>query len=142
MITLANAQTIIRVALEHARAQNMPPMSVAVLDAGAHLVAFAREDRSSLLREKIARAKAASALNLGVGSRALVERAETHPHFFNALIGLTDGELVPVPGGVLVRDGAGEIVGAVGVSGFVPDADEACAVAGIGSADLTPDPGE
>lgn len=142
MITLTNAQTIIATALAHAREENMPPMSVAVLDAGAHLVAFAREDKSSLLRERIARAKATGALNLGVGSRALVQRAATHPHFFNALVGLTEGDLVPVPGGVLVRDEVGDIIGAVGVSGFLPDADEACAVAGIVAAGLAADPGE
>lgn len=142
MITLTDAQTIVATALAHARGENMPPMSVAVLDAGAHLVAFAREDKSSLLRERISRAKAAGALNLGVGSRALVQRAETHPHFFNALVGLTEGDLVPVPGGVLVRDEEGDIIGAVGVSGFLPDSDEACAVAGIVAAGLTADPGE
>lgn len=141
MITLSNAQTIIATALSYARAEKMPPMSVAVLDAGAHLVAFAREDRSSLLREKISRAKAHGALNLGVGSRSLVERAETHPQFFNSLVGLTGGDIVPVPGGVLVRDADGEIIGAVGVSGSLPDADEACAVAGILAAALIADPG-
>jgi uncharacterized protein GlcG (DUF336 family) len=141
MITLAQSQTIIATALSHARNENMPPMSVAVLDAGAHLIAFAREDRSSLAREKISRAKAAGALNLGVGSRALVKRAETHPHFFNSLVGLTDGDIVPVPGGVLVRDATGEIIGAVGVSGSQPDADEACAIAGIEAAGLIADPG-
>ena len=98
MITLSNAQTIVHAALAHARSGDMPPVTVAVLDAGAHLVAFAREDQSSLLREKIARGKAAGALGLGVGSRALVRRAETHPHFFTALVGLSEGELVPVPG--------------------------------------------
>ena len=142
MITLTNAQTIIVNALAHARDAGMPPRSVAVLDAGAHLVAFAREDASSLLREKISRAKAAGALNLGVGSRTLVRRAETHPHFLNALVGLTGGDLVPVPGGVLVRNEVGDIIGAVGVSGSLPDADEACAVAGITAAGLTADPGE
>jgi uncharacterized protein GlcG (DUF336 family) len=142
VISLANAQTIVAIALNHARKENMPPMSVAVLDAGAHLVAFAREDRSSLLRERIARAKAAGALNLGVGSRALTVRAETHPNFFNSLVGLSGGDLVPVAGGVLIRDDAGEIIGAVGVSGFLPEADEACAVAGIDATGLTADPGE
>ncbi len=142
MITLANAQTIIATALALARAEGMPPMSVAVLGGGAHLIAFASEDGSSLLREKISRAKASGALSLGVGSRALAKRAETHPQFFNSLVGLAGGEIVPVPGGVLVRDGNGEIVGAVGVSGHLPDADEACAIAGIQAAGLTADPGE
>ncbi len=116
-------------------------MTVAVLDAGGHLIAFAREDRSSLLREKIARGKAMGALNMGVGSRSLVERAEGHPHFFGAITQLAEGELVPVPGGVLVRDEAGEIIGAVGVSGAVPDADEQCAIVGIRSQGLVADAG-
>ncbi|MCU1479422.1 MAG: GlcG protein [Subtercola sp.] len=117
-------------------------MTVAVLDAGGQLVAFAREDGSSLLREKIARAKAMGALNMGVGSRALAGRADAHPQFFSSIIALADGELVPVAGGVLVRDEIGAIVGAVGVSGALPDADEACGLAGIIAAGLTADPGE
>ena len=142
MLSLAHAETIIAAALARARDENLPPMTVAVLDAGASLIAFAREDRSSLLREKISRGKAHGALNLGVGSRALVNRADKHPHFFDALVGLSDGNIVPVPGGVLVRDADGEIVGAVGVSGHLPDADEAIAIAGIRAAGLIPDPGE
>src|SRR5882757_7884795 len=141
MITLDHARTIVDRALDHARQRDWPPMTVTVLDAGGHLVAFAREDRSSLLREKIARGKALGALNMGVGSRSLAARAEGHPHFVNALVGLADGNLVPVPGGVLVRDAAGEIVGAVGVSGHLPDLDEECAVQGIEAAGLHADPG-
>jgi uncharacterized protein GlcG (DUF336 family) len=139
---LSSAQTIVTAALAHARASSMRPMTVAVLDAGGQLVAFGREDESSLLREKIARGKAAGALNMGMGSRALVARAQSHPQFFGALAAMSDGNLVPVPGGVLVRDGTGALIGAVGVSGADPDADEACAVAGISAAGLVPDPGE
>jgi uncharacterized protein GlcG (DUF336 family) len=102
---------------------------------------FAGEDGSSLLREKIARGKARGALNMGTGSRALTGRAETHPHFVNALVALSGGELVPAPSGVLVRDDAGRVVGAVGVSGHLSHDDEACAVAGILAAKLQPDPG-
>jgi len=116
-------------------------MTVAVLDAAGQLVAFAREDGSSLLREKIARGKARGALNMGTGSRTLAGQAETRPHFVNSLVALSGGELVPVPGGVLVRDDAGRVVGAVGVSGHLSDDDEACAVAGILAAKLRPDPG-
>ncbi|HEY0576713.1 MAG TPA: heme-binding protein [Pseudonocardia sp.] len=141
MITLGHARTIVDRALEHARRRDCPPMTVAVLDAGGHLVAFAKEDRSSLLREKIARGKALGALNMGVGSRSLAARAEGRPHFVNALVGLADGNLVPAPGGVLVRDADGEIIGAVGVSGHLPDLDEECAVQGIEAAGLHPDPG-
>ncbi len=141
MITLDQARTVVDHALQHAQEQTFPPMTVAVLDAAGNLVAFVREDRSSLLRERIARGKAHGALNMGVGSRALAARAESHPHFINALVALAEGNLVPVPGGVLVRDQAGDIIGAVGVSGHLSDADEACAVAGIEAASLRPDRG-
>lgn len=142
LITLSEARTVVHHALQYAREQEFPPMTIAVLDASGSLVAFVREDRSSLLRERIARGKAHGALNMGVGSRALAARAEDHPHFVNALVGLADGNLVPVPGGVLVRNESGDIVGAVGVSGHLPDADEACAIAGIEAASLKADPGE
>lgn len=141
MITLDQARTIIHHALSHARQRDLPPMTIAVLDAGAELVAFVREDGSSLLRERIARGKAHGALNMGMGSRALAARAEAHPHFVSALIALAGGNLVPVPGGVLVRDASGDLVGAVGVSGHLPDDDEACAIAGIDAASMTADPG-
>jgi uncharacterized protein GlcG (DUF336 family) len=140
MIRSAEARAVIDHALEVARRDGFPPMTVAVLDAAGSLVAFQREDGSSLLRERIARGKAMGALNMGVGSRALAARAVDHPHFVAALIELADGGLVPVPGGVLVRRREA-IVGAVGVSGHVPDADEQCAVAAIEHAGLAADPG-
>ncbi|NEA38733.1 heme-binding protein [Streptomyces sp. SID11385] len=142
MIGYAQARTILDHALLHARERDFPPMTVAVLDAGGHLLAFAREDRSSLLRERIAVGKARGALNMGVGSRALAGRAEAHPHFVNALVELAEGDLVPVAGGVLVRDRDGDVVGAVGVSGHLPDHDEECAVHGIeATGGLRTDPG-
>lgn len=142
MITLDDAQHIVGAALAHAAEQGLPPMTIAVLDAGGSLIAFAKQDGSSLLREKIARGKAEGALNMGVGSRALAARAESHPHFFTALMAMSEGGVVPVAGGVLVRDAQGTIVAAVGVSGAVPDRDEACALAGIAATGLSADPGE
>ncbi|MEU6443305.1 heme-binding protein [Streptomyces sp. NPDC047046] len=142
MIGYEQARTILDHALRHARARDFPPMTVAVLDAGGHLLAFAREDRSSLLRERIAVGKARGALNMGVGSRALAGRADSHPHFVNALVELAGGDLVPVAGGVLVRGGDGGVVAAVGVSGHLPDRDEECAVHGIeATGGLRADPG-
>jgi uncharacterized protein GlcG (DUF336 family) len=142
MITLEQAGNIVDEALAHARRGDLPPMTVAVLDSAARLVAFAREDGSSLLREDIAQAKARGALNLGVGSRSLATRAATHPHFITAVTALAQGDLVPVPGGVLVRDTTDRIIGAVGVSGHLSDADEDCAVHAIAACGLRPDPGE
>ena len=141
MIKLAQATVIVDAALQHARDKALPPMTVAVLDAAGCLVAFKREDNSSLLREDIAKAKAWGALGMGVGSRSLVDKAAHHPAFFTALAAISGGRIVPVPGGVLVRSSAGDIVGAVGVSGHIPDQDEACAVAAIEAAGLAPDPG-
>ncbi|MCW2654258.1 MAG: hypothetical protein QOE41_628 [Mycobacterium sp.] len=140
-IDLARARTIVDGALEYARSNDFPPMTIAVLDAAGELVAFAREDGSSLLRERIARGKAHGALNMGVGSRSLAARAATRPAFVNALVSLADGNLVPVPGGVLVHDDNGHLIGAVGVSGHLSDDDEACAIHAIGAANLHADPG-
>jgi len=116
-------------------------MTVALLDAAGQLVAFAREDGSSLLRERVARGKANGALNLGVGSRSLAARAAAHPTFIDSVAALADGDLVPAAGGVLLRDNGDDVIGAVGVSGSLPDDDEACAVAGIAAAGLGADPG-
>jgi uncharacterized protein GlcG (DUF336 family) len=140
-IGLAAARTIVVRALAHARSSDFPPMTVAVLDAAGRLVAFAGEDGSSLLRERIARGKAHGALHMGVGSRSLAARAASDPAFVNSLVSLAEGNLVPVPGGVLIRDDADAVIGAVGVSGHLPDDDEACAIHGITAADLRADPG-
>jgi uncharacterized protein GlcG (DUF336 family) len=140
-VNLGAARTIVVRALAHARSSDFPPMTIAVLDAAGRLVAFAGEDGSSLLRERIARGKAHGALNMGVGSRSLAARAASNPAFVNSLVSLADGNLVPVPGGVLIRDGNDAVIGAVGVSGHLPDDDEACAIHGITACDLRADPG-
>jgi uncharacterized protein GlcG (DUF336 family) len=140
-ISLAAACTIVVRALAHARSSDFPAITVAVLDAAGQLVAFAREDGSSLLRGRIARAKARGALNMGVRSRSLAARAAAHSAFINSLVSLADGNLVPVPGGVLIRDDNDAVIGAVGVSGHLPDDDEACAIHGITACDLRADPG-
>jgi len=138
-VSLAAARTIVVRAPAHARSSDFPPMTVAVLDAAGRLVAVAGEDVSSLLRERIARASAAGALNMGVGSGSLATRAEARPAFINSAVALAAGELVPVAGGVLVRDD--DVVGAVGVSGQLADGDEACLLRGIAAAGLRADPG-
>jgi len=140
-IDLARARTIVDRAIAHARGNDFPPMTVAVLDAARRLVAFAGEDGSSLLRERIARGKAHGALNMGVGSRSLAARAASDPAFVNSLVSLAGGNLVPVPGGVLIRADNDAVIGAVGVSGHLPDDDEACAVHGITACELRADPG-
>jgi uncharacterized protein GlcG (DUF336 family) len=112
-----------------------------VLDAGGHLVAFKREDKSGILRFEIAFGKAWGALGMGFGSRTLAGRVNRSQMFFTALAAASDGRFVPVTGGVLVRDAAGDVIGAVGISGDTSDNDEKCAIAGIAAAGLKADPG-
>lgn len=140
-ITLDQASQILDGSLHHACTLNLKPLTIAVLDAGGHLVALKRQDRSGLLRPDIAYGKAWGALGMGHGSRALAQRAEAASAFFTALASASQGRVIPVPGGVLVRDAAGEVLGAVGVSGDQPDNDEACAVYGIEAARLVADTG-
>jgi uncharacterized protein GlcG (DUF336 family) len=140
-VTLAQASTIVDVALNKAREMNLAALTVAVLDAGGHLVAFKREDNSGILRHDIAYGKAWGALGMGFGSRTLFERATNTPQFFNALYAASGGRVVTNPGGVLIRDAGGRIIGAVGVSGDTSDNDEVCAIAGIEAAGLKADPG-
>ena len=139
-IDLETARTVIAAARAKAREDGCKPMTVVVLDAGAHVVAVEREDGASNKRFEIAFGKANGALALGLGSRTLMGRAEQQPYFIAAAAAAIGGALVPVPGGVLVRDGDA-LVGAVGVSGDVSDADEVVAVAGIEAAGLTAETG-
>lgn len=140
-LTLAQASTIVDVALKTGRDKKFAPLTVAVLDAGGHLVAFKREDKSGILRFDIAFGKAWGALGMGFGSRTLAERAVNTPQFFTMLAAASGGRMVSNPGGVLIRDADGDIIGAVGISGDTSDNDETCAVAGIEAAGLKADPG-
>lgn len=135
-ISLDSAQTIVSGALKEARSLGLKPISVAVLDAGGHLIAFAREDGSSNLRPQIATAKASGALALGVSSRIIGEMAIERPTFINAAAGLNPAGIVPAAGGVLVRCAEGAVIGAVGVTGDTSDNDECAALAGIKAAGL------
>lgn len=130
-MNLALADTIVTTALAKARDMGFAPLTVAVLDAGGHLTAFKREDRSGILRFDIAFGKAWGALGMGFGSRELAARAQSAPAFVNAITVASGGRVVPVPSGVLVIDAEGEVIGAVGISGDTSDNDEMCAVAGI-----------
>jgi uncharacterized protein GlcG (DUF336 family) len=136
-ISLDTARTVIEAGRAHARDTDCKPMTVVVLDAGGHVTAVEREDGSANKRFEIAFGKAHGALALGLGSRALMARAEQQPYFIAAVTSAVGGALVPVPGGVLVRDADGTLLGAVGVTGDTSDNDEAVAVAGIEAAGLT-----
>jgi uncharacterized protein GlcG (DUF336 family) len=142
MLTLEAAATILDKALEKGRELGLKPLTVAVLDAGGQLKALKREDGSSLLRPEIASGKAWGALGMGFGGREFARRAAQNPAFVQALSVASGSRIVPVPGGVLIRDTSGSVIGAVGVSGDTSENDEACAVYGIEYAGLVADTGD
>lgn len=140
-LTLDQARSIIAGALGHARTNNFQKLAIAVLDARGAQKAFAAEDGTSLKRGDIALGKAAGALAMGMGSRALFNRAQQQPSFIAAVTHAVGGSLIPVPGGVLIKDSSGMLLGAVGISGDTSDNDEAAALAGIAASGLVADPG-
>ncbi len=135
-LTLDVARKILDVALAKGVEKKLKPLVVAVLDARGCIKALAAQDGTSLLRSEIAHGKAYGALAMGMGSRALFQRAQEQAYFVSAVNTMAQGALVPVPGGVLIQDGSGALLGAVGVSGDTSDNDEICAVAGIEAAGL------
>lgn len=141
-LSLGEARAIIAAAFAKAAELGLKPLAVAVLDAGGHIRAIERQDGASMHRPEIAIGKAYGALAMGLGSRALAERVkERGAVFLDAVNGMLGGRLVPAPGGVLVRDEAGNVIAAVGISGDASDQDEICAVAGIAVAGLIADTG-
>ncbi|NYD43420.1 heme-binding protein [Nocardioides panaciterrulae] len=136
-LDLETARRIVAGARAHAREAGLKPLTVVVLDGGGHVVAVEREDGSSNKRFEVGFGKAHGALSLGMGSRSLMARAEQQPFFIAAVTSAVGGALVPVPGGVLVRDAEGTLLGAVGITGDTSDNDEAAAVAGIEAAGLS-----
>jgi uncharacterized protein GlcG (DUF336 family) len=135
-LTLAVARRILDTALETAAKLSLKPLAIAVLDERGVMIAFAAQDGSSLLRGEIARGKAYGSLALGIGSRAIFTRAQAQAFFVDSVNTLAQGAIIPVPGGVLIRDGSGKLLGAIGVSGDSSDNDEKCAVAAIEAAGL------
>lgn len=141
-LTLTLADAIADRALKKGREMNFKPLTVAVLDAGGHLVVLKRADNSSLLRPEIAFGKAWGALGMGFGGRELARRAEKVPTFFTALNAMSGGRMVPVAGGALIRNTSGAILGAIGISGDTSDNDEVCAIDAVQSQNLIADTGD
>jgi uncharacterized protein GlcG (DUF336 family) len=141
-LTLAAANTIITATLAHAKSSSFKPLGIVVLDARGTVKAASIADGSSLARFDIARAKAKGALAFNMGTRGLEKLAKDRPHFFTGAVSAIEGGIVPVPGGVLIKDKDGNILGAVGVSGDTSDNDEIAALAGITAAGLVGDGGQ
>lgn len=137
-ISLAQANAIIAAAFAHGQKMGLTkPLSVVVVDAGGHVIAFQRQDGASSLRLQIATAKAAGALSLGVSSRKIAEMAAERPSFIAAVAQLPPSGILPAAGGVIVVGADGGAIGAVGITGDTSDNDETCALAGIAAAGLT-----
>ena len=139
-ITLDQARQIAEASLAKGRDLGLKPLSVIILDSRGAITAALSEDGVSQLRAKIAHGKANAAIGLGMGSRALMNRAEQQAYFIQAVNGAFGGDMVPVPGGVLIKDRAGTLLGAIGISGDTSDNDEAAAIAGIEAANLVAQP--
>ncbi|WP_170400364.1 GlcG/HbpS family heme-binding protein [Ruegeria arenilitoris] len=135
-VTLRKARTIIRKTLEKGREMELKPLSVVVLDAGGHVIAFEREDGAAPGRFAIAHGKAYGSVMLGMAGTAQMQRAEAQAYFMAAVNGVYGGQVVPVPGGILLRDRKGAIIGAVGVTGDTSDNDATAGVTGIEEAGL------
>lgn len=140
-LTLAVANGIIETAFAKAAELGLKPLGVSVLDSGGHLVAYQRQDGASFLRSQMSAGKAFGALAVGMGSRRLEALAKERPHLVSGVSDVSGGKIVPVAGGVLIRDAEGGIVGAVGISGDTSDNDEAAAAAGIEAAGFSADGG-
>ncbi|MBN9082267.1 MAG: GlcG protein [Rhizobiales bacterium 62-17] len=140
-LTLDQAQTIVRDALAHARKGKFNALAIVVLDARGSLKASASEDGTSLMRWKVAFGKAYGAVAWGAGSKRIEKLAADRPHFFGGVAHLAEGGILPVGGGVLIRDKDNRILGAVGVSGDTSDNDELAAATGIAAAGLVADGG-
>ena len=136
-ITLRKARTAIRKTLEKGREMELKPLSVIVLDAGGHVLAFEREDGASPGRFAIAHGKANGAVMLGMAGTAQMNRAEDQAYFMAAVNGVFGGQVVPVPGGILLRDKKGAVIGAVGVTGDTSDNDAAAGLFGVEAAGLS-----
>ena len=141
-LALDAAARIVDAAIAARRKENLLPLAVAVLDSGGNLVAFKREDGCGVLRFDIAFGKAWAALGMGIPTRLIRDRMAQRPVFQNALAAASGGRFIPVPAGVLILDGAGNAIGAVGISGDTSDKDEYCAITGIRAAGLAADPPE
>lgn len=133
-ITVNKARTIIRKTLEKGTELALKPLSVIVLDDGGHAIAFERSDGAAPGRFGIAHGKAFGSVMLGMAGQAQMARAEQQAYFMAAVNGVFGGAVVPVPGGVLMRDKKGKVIGAVGVTGDTTGNDGIAALAGVSAA--------
>jgi uncharacterized protein GlcG (DUF336 family) len=126
-ITLDQAQKVIEAA--RAKSQELgTKMDIAVIDSGMNLTAFVREDGAWLGSIDIAMKKAKTARSFNMDSGEIGKLSQPGGALYN--IEHSNNGLISFPGGVLIKNGAGEIIGAIGVSGDSVENDHAVAAAG------------
>jgi uncharacterized protein GlcG (DUF336 family) len=140
-LTLTKAALIVDEALAEGTRRGFAPLCAVLLDPGGHPLVLKRMEHAAIARPQVATAKAAGCLGMGFGGREIMRRAQAAPAFFDALVSILPQGILPVPGGVLIRDQDGSLLGAIGISGDTSDNDEVCAVAGIRAAGLVADTG-
>jgi uncharacterized protein GlcG (DUF336 family) len=130
-ITLTQADRLIDAILARGAELDCRPLAVIVVEPGCKVKAFKKEDGASMVRFEMAYGKAYAALAMGRSSRLVKLRAEQKPMFMRYLIAASDDQLFPEGGGLLIRDAAGEVIGAVGVTGDTEERDEELAAYGV-----------
>ena len=140
-IELNDAIKIAEAAIQKSKEKNLKPISVVVLDVRGSMRVCLNQDGTSINRHKIAHGKANAALLWGTGTRAIADRAEKQAYFINSVCNLMNGDFIPVPGGIIIKDKEDNIIGAVGISGDLSDNDEIAGVAGIKAAGFKADTG-
>ncbi len=133
-ISLDQAVAMINGCFAAAKSHKLRPLTAVVLDAGGRLKAALKQDGCAMLRLEIAYGKAYAALSMGRPSRLVLQKQREKPVFMENLIELADGPMFLEAGGQLVRDAAGEVIGAIGVTGDAGEMDDVCAIAGIHAA--------
>jgi uncharacterized protein GlcG (DUF336 family) len=128
-LTLEHADRLARAALAAARGRAMNPMSIAVIDASMQLKFALRDDGAGLAGIDIAAGKARAALAFGCSSRQIADALAGNALAGPSVLAAMPQAVVLLAGGVLVRDAAGAIVGAIGAAGDAPDNDEAVVLA-------------
>ncbi|WP_347157809.1 GlcG/HbpS family heme-binding protein [Pontibacter chitinilyticus] len=126
-ITLEQAQAIIKAAIRKSEQMDVK-MNIAVVDTGANLVAFARMDGAWLGSVDIAIKKARTARFFDMNTGDLGKASQPGGSLFN--IEVSNGGLITFPGGIPLKNGSGDIIGAIGVSGSTVENDHAVAQAG------------
>jgi len=126
-ITLEQAEKAIAAAKNKA-VQIDTKMDICVVDAGANLVAFARMDGAWIGSIDISQKKAKTAAWFTMDTADLVDAVQPGAPLYN--IEHSNGGLITFPGGVLIKNSNGEIIGAIGVSGSSVENDHTVAVAG------------